>query len=92
MNEQEKLKSEIDDLCEHHGCSNKIRKIHFDQYVFRQWNPHPPSRFVTWWQSEGPVFTEKKTARGWFGINTETAFNCEAVKESYHEAKSIGLA
>lgn len=40
---------EIVELCEAHGCSEKARKIHFDQYVKQQWHPHPPADFLAWW-------------------------------------------
>lgn len=84
-------KEQIDVLCDVHECQEKTRKIHFDLYVNKRWNPHPPSRFVQWWRSAGARYTEKKTGRGWSDIDEVRAFNCEAVRESYSEAKQVGL-
>lgn len=87
---------QIETLCAVHECSEKIRKIHRDQYVNRRWNPHPPERFVNWWKELGWLQTEKKSERGWSisdePIDAARAFNCEAVREVYKEAKEIGAA
>jgi hypothetical protein len=79
-------------LCAFHECKPKVAKIHRDQYVFRKWNPHPPQRFVDWWGTDGVAQTEKRTDRAWSAIDAERAFNCEAVREVYREAKEIGIA
>ena len=90
----EMSKSEqINALCDFHECNEKKRKIHFRQYVHKRWNPHPPRRFVQWWEKDGgAIFTEQKTGRRWAGVETRVAFNCEAVREAYREAKQVGLA
>jgi hypothetical protein len=82
---------QIKALCAFHECNEKQRKIHYAQYVNRRWNPHPPQRFVRWWNGDGPLYTEKKTGRAWLGVEPRIAFNCEAVREAYHEVKSLGL-
>ena len=91
---RQQLSAEIIDLCEQAGCSDKIQKIHHAQYVDRKWNPHPPQRFVNWWGAEGWKRTEKKTDRAWsvndMPIDCVRAFNSEAVREVYQEAKQIG--
>lgn len=82
---------QIDSLCAVHECNEKKRKIHRKQYVDDRWNPHPPMRFVFWWNQGGATYTEKATARPWVGIDSVVAFNCEAVREAYREAKAVGL-
>ena len=74
---------QIGALCNYHECKPKIRKIHFDQYVYRRWNPHPPTRFVAWWKLH-PDVSEKTTAL--------LAFNCENYRQQYLEAKEFGVA
>lgn len=83
-------KEQIESLCDYHECNPKQRKIHREQYVDRKWNPHPPHRFETWWSTTGALETEKKTERTWLGIDAVRAFNCEAVREVYREAKEVG--
>jgi hypothetical protein len=68
-----------------------FRKIHKTQYIDRQLNPHPPQRFVNWWGATGIEATEKKTDRAWGDIDAVRAFNCEAVRETYREAKQFGI-
>ncbi len=82
---------QIDALCSVHECNEKKRKIHFKQYIHGKWNPHLPSRFERWWIGEGVQATEKATNRAWEGINAVRAFNCEAAREVYREAKQIGV-
>jgi hypothetical protein len=77
----------ITDLCEQAGCSEKIAKIHLRQYGHSRWNPHPPQAFINWWGNGGIEATENKTGRGWRAIDAARAFNCEAVRETYSEAK-----
>jgi hypothetical protein len=88
---RKQLADEINDHCNHSGCSDKIQKIHHAQYVDRHWNPHPPMNFVNWWGSTGAAATEKQTNRAWADIDAVRAFNCEAVREVYREAKSFGV-
>lgn len=74
---------QITALCDYHECSDKKRKLHRDQYVKRGWNPHPPRRFLSWWNKDGPKLTEAATGRGWALITATRAFNCEAVRQVY---------
>ena len=89
---RKQLADEISDLCDQHGCNEKIQKIHTAQYVDRGWNPHPSQSFVNWWGSVGKDKVEKATDRGWSAIGAVVAFNCEAVREVYREVKQYGLS
>jgi hypothetical protein len=89
---RKELIEEISDLCEQHGCNRKTKKVHLSQYADRQWNPHPPQHFINWWGSVGIEKTEKRTKNAWRDIDAIRAFNCEAVRETYREAKQIGAA
>ena len=80
---------QITALCDVYECNPKKRKIHMDQYVWRQWNPHPPQGFLSWWNRNGAQLTEAKTGRTWIGIDAVRAFNCEAVRETYRESKNL---
>ena len=91
MKSRDKLADEISDLCEQAGCNPKIRKVHREQYVHKRWNPHPPNRFVDWWNSGGWRATEEKTNRSWVGVEARIAFNCEAAREVYRELKTVGV-
>ena len=51
MSREQRIR-EINDMCDQHGCSDKVCKIHFDQYVDRHWHPHPPAEFVQWWMQQ----------------------------------------
>lgn len=73
---------EVRAMCSEHGCSEKIRKIHFDQYVHRQWHPHPPAVFVDWWKSE-PEYLHS--------IDAKRAYNCQVYRDRFLEAKQHGL-
>lgn len=86
------LKDQINALCDYHECDKKLRQLHVEQYTQRRWNPHPPRRFIKWWATDGVHMTEKKTDRAWTGIDAVRAFNCEAVREVYREAKEVALA
>lgn len=88
---RQQLNDEISDLCDQKGCNDKIRRIHTVQYVDRRWNPHPPQRFVNWWGSGGLKETEKQTNRSWGDIDAVRAFNTEAVRQIYQEAKEFGI-
>lgn len=89
---RKQLSEEIGDLCDQAGCNDKVRKIHAAQYVDRSWNPHPPPKFVDWWAAGGALDTEKRTSNSWQDIDAVRAFNCEAVRETYFEAKKLGIA
>ncbi len=82
---------QIDTLCTVHECKEKKKKIHHKQYVFEKWNPHPPQRFLRWWNKDGIAQTENATGREW-KIDAIRAFNCEAVREVYTQAKESELA
>jgi hypothetical protein len=71
-------------LCEKHGCSEKLTKIHRDQIVYRAWNPHPSGEFISWWNTQ-PEFLE-------VGIDAVRARNCKVYVERYKEAIEVGLA
>jgi hypothetical protein len=89
---RKQLVDEISDLCDQHGCNDKIHKVHTAQYVDRGWNPHPPQHFANWWGSVGKEMTEKKSENSWQDIDSIRAFNCETVREVYREAKQFGLS
>ena len=88
---RQQLTDEIEDLCDIRVCGDKVRKIHRAQYVDRRWNPHPPKAFVTWWESVGMLDTEKATGQGWSHVAPTVAFNCEAAREIYSNAKQYGI-
>jgi hypothetical protein len=88
---RQQLANQIDDLCDQAGCSDKIRKLHTSQFVDKKWNPHPSRRFIDWWGSVGAEATERRTDRSWVGIDAVRAFNSEAVREVYSEAKQVGI-
>jgi hypothetical protein len=71
-------------LCDKHGCTDKIRQIHYDQMVHRAWNPHPSPEFVAWWQTQ-PGFRID-------GIDAVRARNCKVFVDQYKEAVQLGLA
>ena len=71
----------IGELCDQAGCNQKMRKVHYGQYVHRQWNPHPSERFLAWW---------KNHKNG--DIKPTTAYNTRIYMEEYLEAKNYGAA
>lgn len=72
-------------LCDEHGCSPKKRKVHFDQFVDRNWHPHPPQRFLKWFAGHA----DKKESPD---LNPVVAFNCASYYDSYCEAKETAQA
>lgn len=74
----------ISDLCAEHNCSEKLRKIHFDQYVDRQWHPHPSKEFLEWFKT-----TEESRL---FNVNPKVAWNCQRYRDEFMEAKQYGAA
>ena len=76
--------------CEHYGCSAKIAKIHYQQYVFRDWNPHPSKKFWDWCN----MHPDYKTMRD-AGTKEREAkvkmWNSECYNAQYREAKQFGL-
>lgn len=72
----------IEDLCEQHGCREKITKIHMAQYVDRNWHPHPPAGFEIWWRTQQGAKE---------GIDAQRAFNCQVYRNAFLEAKQYGV-
>lgn len=93
MSERKKRERWIMDRCEQAGCSKKIAAIHFDQYVDRHWNPHPPQQFMAWWDSPNTAnHMAKETGRAWDGVKPVVAYNCQAVRDVYLKDKAVGIA
>ena len=84
MKSREQLENEVSDMCDQAGCKDKIRKVHFDQYVNKHWRPHPPQEFVSWWYKQK---TYKES-----GMGAKVAYNAQVFYQSYLEAKQVGLA
>lgn len=74
----------ITQLCDEYDCSDKIRKVHFDQFVDRGWHPHPPDSFDQWWRKHDDL--------KYGGIDVKRAWNCKRYRDEWMEAKSVGLA
>lgn len=70
-------------LCEESGCSAKIAKIHFEQFVNRDWHPHPPQDFKKWWLDQQD-FRQ--------GIDVKRAYNRQRYRDQFLEAKQYGAA
>lgn len=84
MDAKEKRKHEITRLCDQHACSDKIRKIHFEQFTrTHQWHPHPSKDFLDWWTLH-PDFQA--------GIDAKRAYNCHCYRQEFLEARQIGAA
>ncbi len=71
-------------MCREHGCSDKIQKIHFDQYVDRNWHPHPSAGFVDWWANH----LDHKLA----GLAVKPAWNTQRYRDEFNEIRSFGGA
>lgn len=74
----------ITELCEEYGCSDKKKKIHYDQMVHRSWNPHPSKAFIDWWHKHND-FKEH-------GIDAVRARNCKRYCDEFKEAREYGIA
>lgn len=81
MKTRQQLIQHISDLCEKHGCTEKISGLHRAQYVDRHWNPHPSDSFEAWWKTH-PDYTQ--------GIDVERAYNCQRYHGDWREARSVG--
>lgn len=79
---KEQRARDVDEMCDNAGCSDKIRKIHYEQYVKRQWHPHPPKEFCDWW---GGQYESRQ------GIEAKRAYNCEVFRQRYLDEKSYAL-
>jgi hypothetical protein len=69
------------ELCDAHGCNDKLRKLHFKQIVHQAWNPHPSPAFIQWWQTQ-PDYQN--------GIDAVHARNCKCYCDQFKEARQIG--
>ena len=89
MNRRE-LAAKIDRICTAHGCGDKLRRIHFEQFVDRQWHPHPPKTWEKWIRQQ-PVFGEMI----YLGTSEREAsvklFNCARFYDQFCEARRIGV-
>src|SRR5215471_10531412 len=56
---------QISALCDVHECKDKVRRVHLRQYTQERWNPHPPRRFLHWWNLVGPSDMKYATGRLW---------------------------
>ncbi len=77
MTREERIE-EIAEICATHNCTEKRRKIHFDQYVDRAWHPHPSDKFIIWFQSQDDFLREK--------VNPKVAWNCQSYRDQWTEA------
>lgn len=80
VNTREERENHISDLCDQCGCKEKIRRIHFELYVDKQWHPHPPQAFVEWWNTVYPDAKKDLVA----------SYNSEHYQNEWHEAKHFG--
>jgi hypothetical protein len=78
---REDLENQIGDLCDQHGCNDKRRKIHFQQYVDRRWNPHPPLEWRLWWGKHPESDSVPAVA----------AYNSQCYRLQWHIAKLANL-
>jgi hypothetical protein len=84
MTREERIEK-IKRLCSHAGCSDKIRKVHFSQFVDHQWHPHPPERFVRWFAGQPDKIEHPE-------MSATVAFNAACYYDKYCEEKELGLA
>jgi len=90
MTRQEKA-DKITRLCNAAGCNDIIRKIHYDQFVDREWHPHPPPSWEKWIRKH-PVFIAMTEGYGTSERETSVKlFNCATYYDQYCELKEIGL-
>jgi hypothetical protein len=86
---REQVEDQIIDLCKRHGCKEKIRKIHFDQYVNKGWCPHPPEAFDSWWQNHRRHLNDEGA------LKPVIAYNCRSYRTEFNnwrlERKQSGL-
>ena len=81
---RDERKEEVAELCATHNCTEKLRKIHYDQFVDRYWHPHPSEEFLEWF----------KTLEDFrlFNVNPKVAWNCQRYRDEFWEAKKYGIA
>ena len=80
--DREKRKQTIDDMCDQAGCGERVRKIHFGQFVDHSWHPHPPNDFVSWWPRHRDYS---------YGVDAKRAYNCQIYRNEFLESKQYGL-
>jgi hypothetical protein len=83
MTRKEK-QDKITRLCDRAECSAKMRKLHFDQFVYRDWHPHPPQSFIDW-------FARHPDNIGEGGSGPVAFFNCQRYYDQFCEARMRGL-
>jgi hypothetical protein len=71
-------------LCNQAGCSEKLKKIHFEQFVDRDVHPHPPESFIAW-------FNRHPDNVGADGSGARTFWNTSRYYEQFMEMKRLGL-
>jgi len=77
--------AQIAAMCEEAQCSDKIKKVHEQQFLRRHWNPHPSERFQRWWMNRGKEDSQRATGSAWSDIDSVRAYNCERVREVWRE-------
>src|SRR5215472_6753311 len=86
----DEIKQWITKACKHYGCSDAIAKLHFKQYVFEHWNPHPSAKFWKWCNMH-PDYRSMRSS----GTSEREAkvkmWNCECYNAQYREAKELGV-
>jgi len=83
MSRKEKI-VKITRLCDRAGCSAKLKKVHFEQFVYHDWHPHPPRAFVEW-------FARHPDNVGEGGSGPVAFFNCARYYDQFCEARQLGL-
>lgn len=81
MTREERIRS-ISIICDKCGCSDKLSKLHFEQFVKHDWQPHASQRFKRWW-AKHPMND---------GTPPVIAQNVKVYWDEYLEAKQIGAA
>jgi len=66
-----------------------LRKIHFDQFVDRQWHPHPSKAFTRWWKHH-PNCTTVGYETHRTQNNAIVAFNCACYYDQFCDARNDG--
>lgn len=88
MNRQERADL-IGRLCKKYGCTNGQATVHYDQFVFRNWHPHPDERFVEWWKRHPDMVSEGyEQAR--LKNDCVIAWNAQCYRDQFSEAVSMG--
>ena len=83
MTKKDKI-DKIARLCSAAGCSEKLRKLHFEKFVYHDWHPHPPDAFVAWWARHPDNAGEP-------GVGAVVAFNSQRHYDQFTEARALGL-